>query len=372
MQYAHFLIFRSEMDSYRLVHLRKTAEMWNQVFQDHKKASSKCKKGFLSWDMEAEQKYGLCWRERVCCDSCNFTSKMYNLFDEVQKNTPGRRPANINQGIHVGLSQTSIGASSYTKVLCSMNTPPPSVSGMQKSANTNMKVIMEENVKDMKLRCQELRSLNILSGKNPASVNVQADGCYNNALYSGVGKTPFQPSTQAIYLVAENETPKHQIINVQTKSKLCSKRKHGSNIECQHEGECFANIDMASNIGNEEEWARQSFLDLANAGLEVEHLTTDPDSSAYRAAMQLYEDGVTYTEPKHLLDTRHISHNHRKFIKNMSELTKHMPGKFKYERQKMQDKFAIDLAERCQAEFCQAFSKFPHDALKLVSLVIHM
>ena len=46
-----------------------------------------------------------------------------------------------------------------------MNTPPPSVSGMQKSANTNMKVIMEENVKDMKLRCQELRSLNILTGK---------------------------------------------------------------------------------------------------------------------------------------------------------------------------------------------------------------
>ena len=68
-------------------------------------------------------------------------------------------------------------------------------------------------------------------------------------LYSGVGKTPFQSSTQAIYLVAENETPKHQIINVQTKSKLCSKRKHGSNIDCQHEGECFANINMASNIG---------------------------------------------------------------------------------------------------------------------------
>ena len=110
---------------------------------------------------------------------------------KYKNNTPGRRPANINWGIHVGLSQTSIGAS-FTKVLCSMNTPPASVSDMQKSANTNIKVIMEENVKDMKLRCQELRSLNILSGKNPASVNVEADGCYNNALYSGVDKTPSQ------------------------------------------------------------------------------------------------------------------------------------------------------------------------------------
>ena len=72
---------------------------------------------------------------------------MYSLFDEVQKNTPGRHLANINQGKHVGLSQTSIGASSFTKVLCSMNTPPLSFRGSrQKSANTNMKVIMEENV----------------------------------------------------------------------------------------------------------------------------------------------------------------------------------------------------------------------------------
>ena len=104
-------------------------------------------------------------------------------------------------------------------------------------------------------------------------------------------------------------------------------------------GECFSNIDMASNIGNEEEWAKHSFSELASAGLEVEYLTTGPDSSSYRAAMRLYADGVTSVEPKHLLDTRHVSHNHRKYIKNMSELTIHMPTKFKNEKQKMQDFF---------------------------------
>ena len=46
--------------------------------------------------------------------------------------------------------------------------------------------------------------------------------------------------------------------------------------------------------------------------------------------MRLYVDGVTSVEPKHLLDMRHVSHNHRKYIKNMSELTIHMPSKFKY------------------------------------------
>ena len=48
----------------------------------------------------------------------------------------------------------------------------------------------------------------------------------------------------------------------------------------------------------------------------------------------------------------------------MSELTIHMPAKFKYEKQKMQDNFSMDLAERCQAEFTQAFNKFPNDTLK--------
>ena len=30
----------------------------------------------------------------------------------------------------------------------------------------------------------------------------------------------------------------------------------------------------------------------------------------------------------------------------------------------MQDNFSMDLAERCQAEFTQAFNKFPNDTLK--------
>ena len=72
---------------------------------------------------------------------------------------------------------------------------------------------------------------------------------------------------------------------------------------------------MASNISNEEEWAKHSFSELASAGLEVEYLTTDPDSSSYRAAMRLYTDGVTSVEHKHLLDTCHVSHNHRNILK---------------------------------------------------------
>ena len=116
---------------------------------------------------------------------------------------------------------------------------------MQKAGNLVMNSIIDENKKDMQMR---LRDLNTLRGKNPAAINIQSDGCYNNALYSGVGRTPFQPSNQAIYLFAENETDRNQIINLQTISKLCSRRRNGVNIECHHVGKRFANITMATSI----------------------------------------------------------------------------------------------------------------------------
>ena len=65
---------------------------------------------------------------------------------------------------------------------------------------------------------------------------------------------------------------RHQNTKIFNVQKLCSNRKHGSNIECQHGDKCFANSDMTSNTGNEEEWETTWFLDLANAGPEVEHI----------------------------------------------------------------------------------------------------
>ena len=85
--------------------------------------------------------------------------------------------------VHVGLRKTSIGPSSLAKILCSINTPPHisntgrhTVSGMQKTANLVLESVIEENKKDMPLRYQDLQLLNNIRRKNPASVNIQADG----------------------------------------------------------------------------------------------------------------------------------------------------------------------------------------------------
>ena len=135
--------------------MQKTAEMCNQVFEDHRKQSPNCGKGFLTCDLEGEKKIGLCWRERLLCTECNYKSNTFNLFEEEKSGNPGRRPACINQGLQVGLSQTSIGPSSFSKLLCSISTLPRSASGMQKCANKTMPNVRKENIDDMMLRCQD-------------------------------------------------------------------------------------------------------------------------------------------------------------------------------------------------------------------------
>ena len=95
-------------------------------------------------------------------------------------------------------------------------------------------------------------------------INIQADGINNNSLFSGVGKTHFQPSTQCSYVVAENMTPKKQTIALENVNKLCS--KHGfhsvEDTQCYiYTCDCTSTVPMEkNNIGNEKEWAKKCFI----------------------------------------------------------------------------------------------------------------
>ena len=82
-----------------------------------------------------------------------------------------------------------------------------------------------------------------------------------------------------------------------TKNKICSRHGHlfGKSYvdhSCSP-GVCGANLPMQHTIGDEFNWARESMADLlCENNLEVREVTTDPDSSAGRAADSLYQDGL--------------------------------------------------------------------------------
>ncbi|CAG2198088.1 unnamed protein product [Mytilus edulis] len=241
---------------------------------------------------------------------------------EIATNKPGRRRAKVNVGLAVGLSKTPMAAAGYIRLCLSTNLPP-SARGIQDACNKILPEIEEINKNDMKMRRERIKDMQQQNGKsNPNVINAQSDGMYNNNLYSGVGKTPFQPATQVIYSLAENVTQQHDSIGLGVHNKHCSKVN-------------ISNHQMSTNV-----W---------------------PDSGAYQAATDLHDEGVTKTKPTHQLDTRHISKNHRLFIKKNSRLCEILKGNTVKLRTQIQNKLAIDLSERCHGEICKAFDKYGND-----------
>ena len=296
----------------------------------------------------------MCWREKVICDKCAYKSKAFNLFEEIETGKRGRRAATANVGLNVALTQTSIGPNSVRRLCLATNIPAPSRNAMYIRAAKVCKDIERINTADMKMRRNALKKINKLRGRPETEINIQADGIYNNSLYSGVGKTPFQPATQCSYVIAENMTHMKQVISLTNVNKLCSKHGFHSSESSQCNilsGECTSTTPMEKSIGNEKEWAKQCLLDLKTDNLEPKFITTDPDSSAYKAAIDLYTEKKSETYPEFQIDTRHLGENQRKYIKRRPLVLNMMPGLTKSYRESLRNRFSTDLSMRCKTEF---------------------
>ena len=130
-------------------------------------------------------------------------------------------------------------------------------------------------------------------------------------------------------------------------SKLCSKHGYHSSTDerpCDIKSEkCSVTIPMEQNIGNERQWAKSCLQSLKEDQLQVQYITTDPDTSAFKAAEYLHLANMTSFAPVHQTDTLHLSQNHRKHIKSRSLLNM-MFGVTKRCRGEKLNGFAIDLS----------------------------
>ena len=95
-------------------------------------------------------------------------------------------------------------------------------------------------------------------------------------------------------------TPKIQVFPLENNHKHCSEHGFHSAWDDQcniMSGSCISTVAMEKTIGNKKGWAKNCFLELKSDHLEPKYITADPDSSAYRAATELYTDNVTKTVP---------------------------------------------------------------------------
>jgi len=105
-------------------------------------------------------------------------------------------------------------------------------------------------------RRQEVRVINATRG-NPHDIisDVQGDGLYNNPLHCvWYRKNSITARKQVCYLQAENVTPKHEIIALTIRNKLCSYHKQHQLDELNMTNktcDCITNISMETNIDDE-------------------------------------------------------------------------------------------------------------------------
>ncbi len=359
-------IFRLQPDVYRILHVGHTDALYNEGFRQHREKFAKCN-GEIVLDIDHERQWGLTWIQRVKCTKCTYLSKFHKLYTEtdVGRRRRGRKAASLNTSVQIGLSKTPIGGESLRLLCMSADLPPPSSSGLQRAANRVADQIGEENVKDMKMRRGEIRSINKYRGVSEKSLSLSSDGMYNNRLSSGLGNTPFQPATQVTYVATENQTADHQVLNLVTRSKLCSKHHLTDNSSCIEDPNCTANLRMSESIGNEKKLAEECFRDLTKDQLEVQFITTDADSAAHSAAADMFRDGELGQRPENFLDTRHLSASHRRHIKSSNYVLNMMPASTKKEKQALANKFSLDLAARCQAEFSAGYTYQAGNVTKL-------
>lgn len=359
----------SDGNTYAIYHCEKVEELFHEAHTGHQKYAPGCT-ARLKFDPSRRIQRGLAWKEMLYCDSCSYRTPLRKVYTTVNSSKRGPKTATINYAAQVGLSHTSTSNTGFSNILLAMNIPSPSISGMQKCANKVGDMLVEHNKADMRqIRC-DLQHANSLKGlSTTAPINVEMDGRYSNPIYSAVGNSPFQAATQVSHVTAESVTSKKYVIDIQTHSKLCQQgeilRKKTGHRPCPDHPGCTADLAQNAVIGNEKQWAQDSLLGLSGDGINVNIVTTDPDSSSYRAAAELYGQGTLTTQPQHQLDTHHISRGQRKNIKTTYFSQSMFPGDTAAERRQLQNRLADDVPARCTAEHKVAWEQYAGDVNKI-------
>ena len=150
----------------------------------------------------------------------------------------------------------------------------------------------------------------------------------------------------------------------------------GKNVTCpshEDEGHCSANITMDQSIGDEKTWASECAKGIIGTSaiepLTFNYFVSDGDSRAFDGVKQVQMERLPTGKMEHFRDTRHMSKNQRTLIKNATFSAEMIPHRRKDIREKLQNRFALEVSQRCAAEFNVCFKKFGNDVDTMVELL---
>jgi hypothetical protein len=327
----------SENNLYALLHLEKTAQLFNHGFREHAKISCD---GNLTWNYEGTRRRGVCKEMSLKCTKCNFHTARQKLYHHEKKSCKGEPAAAPNKSLQVALSRNGIGPVGLIDILHSLHMEAPSLSTLYSASSSVSEILVATNQEDMKDKIEEIKKVNESMGRERDIISIEADGRYNNAIGSGSGKTPFQAGTQATFIAAENVTDKKYIVHCGTYNKLCQSCSINSNHKTSS---CCRTLNVHDTIGNEGKYFRNAVEDLTSQNCKVSQATLDGDSSANKEAEI---SGIAVNRC-----VRHLSQSLRQKLRTMKLNKNTFPtAKTEEQRKMLQKRLALDIALRCNAE----------------------
>ena len=345
----------------------KMCSMWNDSFKEHKSKRPRCG-GDLFWDEIRSKQWGLSWKAVLSCTNCDYYSQEYRLYNEVQTGNRGPKPAATTYGLQVGLSKQGISNGGITEVLTSTNIKAPSYNTLQRAANYVGKVITETNMEDLERQIDRIKDLCVATGFHPyGPIPAEADGTYNNGIFTKVGKTPFQAGTQVDFTVSENLTSDKKIIAIVHHSKLCSCPKREGK---DHLVDCTATLPKNASIGNEGDYLEEAIEKINESNLVIGDLTVDGDSSSRATAPTINQPHGLKITPKYC--TIHLKWISEKRIKGHAFSPGMFKGRNKLERDQAKARFTYDISNRMAAEFEKAHERYGGNIYEINGIMPHI
>ena len=343
----------------RLLNVGKNAQMWNECYTEHAEQKMCTLPHFQVY---REQQVGLCWKESLKCVNCEYHSRMYKLYSEIETGRCGQRAATMNVALHIGLQDSTTATTKFRHILTAMDTPPPSHTGLQRTANKVAALTAQATMDDLRMRRQRSKETNTLRGlPEDAPINISVDVRYNSTNLKNSYSCGGQNASQALGTAFSWQTDQREIIAFQLDNKLCklgsSLRSKGLNVTCPGHVGCTANV-LATEPLSEYRIGKHIGDSLAQDNVAVKYVATDGDALASRGIQDAMPAGM---ETQRQSDTTHLSQTQFRHIMKASFSPMMFPGENAARRTENRRLFAEDVKTRCQMVYTSVHMLYDSD-----------
>ena len=347
---------------YRLVHLNKQLNMFNETIIEHHNFSQKCVPQF---ELNDEKKCGFVVAHQLRCTKCTFvSSKTTELYECTQKqpSQPGRPAAVPNMALSAAILGTSIGPTKARVLLNALDIPQLSLSAMQHLSTKAADKI--EKVND-----QSMKKLLIEDSTNN-TIDISADTVYNTYGYRVERRTGLNSTTQATTVAIEQNSGKSHVVAVHQQNKDC---KGCSMLRAQdptinpigHPG-CTANTDRFAPL-SEYVGGVMCAQQISSVGVAIESVVTDGDSMCFKG----FQDEAKIKDPDtnihRLADPVHY---HQAKLKSSVKYNTFSQESLNVTTKKDQNELSktlfTDIKSRCSLALKNVYRKHKNDYEKVI------